>query len=143
MRLQVLQHHVLPQQAVVLGAHRVPAARETDEDGVEAVDPGRPHQLFRAAAVERAHERDGVRDLEGLQMALHGTGEPARAIAALRAAHRRRPADRDVLAALATYLRERGDVRRALLYAEQLATLAPGAPGTRSLVESLRRAAEA
>jgi cytochrome c-type biogenesis protein CcmH/NrfG len=61
------------------------------------------------------------------------------AIAILEAAHRRRPADRDTLAALATYLGERGDLRRALGYAETLAALDPADVGARTLLESLRR----
>ena len=56
-------------------------------------------------------------------------------------AHRARPADRDTLTALATYLAERNDVRRALQYAEKLAALDPADTTARSLVEALRRRA--
>lgn len=58
----------------------------------------------------------------------------------LEEAHGRHPADRDVLTALATYLRERGDAKAALRYAEQLATLTPGDREVhQGLVTSLRR----
>jgi cytochrome c-type biogenesis protein CcmH/NrfG len=76
-------------------------------------------------------------------VALHDSGRVGDAIAVLEAAHRRRPADRDTLAALATYLTERDDVRRALEYAEKLAALAPDDAPARTLVETLRRRAGA
>ena len=44
-------------------------------------------------------------------VALHGTGDPTRAIAVLEEAHRRRPANRDVLSALVTYLSETGNAQ--------------------------------
>jgi predicted CXXCH cytochrome family protein len=72
-------------------------------------------------------------------VALHDTGRAVDAIAVLEGAHRQRPADRDVLAALASYLGERGDVKRALQYAEKLAALDPADPTARALVESLHR----
>jgi predicted Zn-dependent protease len=72
---------------------------------------------------------------------LHSTGDPTRAITVLEEAHLQRPADRDVLSALVTYLQERGDNKAALRYAEQLAALAPGDPQVQGLVEALRRQA--
>jgi hypothetical protein len=57
------------------------------------------------------------------------------------AAHGRRPADRDTLAALATYLAERGDVARALGYAEKLVARDPDDRPARALVETLRQRA--
>jgi len=74
-------------------------------------------------------------------VALHGTGDPTRAIAVLEETHRQRPADRDVLSALVTYLQERGDSKAALRYAEQLAVRAPGDSQVQGLVEALRRQA--
>jgi predicted CXXCH cytochrome family protein len=74
-------------------------------------------------------------------VALHDTGRPQDAIAVLAAAHGRRPADRETLAALATYVAERGDVPRALGYAEKLAALDPDDRAARMLVETLRRRA--
>jgi predicted CXXCH cytochrome family protein len=76
-------------------------------------------------------------------VALHDTGRPADAVAVLAAAHRRRPAHRETLAALATYVAERGDAKRALEYAEKLAALDPDDPAARALVETLRRRAGA
>jgi Flp pilus assembly protein TadD len=72
-------------------------------------------------------------------VALHSTGDAVRAIRVLEEAHRRRPASRDVLLALATYLGARGNAEAALGYAAKLAALAPDDPEVRSLVESLRR----
>jgi tetratricopeptide (TPR) repeat protein len=76
-------------------------------------------------------------------VALHDTGRAGDAITVLETAHRARPADRDTLAALASYLAERGDVKRALGYAEQLAALDPSDAAVRRLVETLRRRAGA
>ena len=76
-------------------------------------------------------------------MALHDTGRAGDAITVLEGAHRQRPADRDTLTALATYLGERGDVKRALAYAEKLAALDPTDAAARTLVETLRRRAGA
>jgi Flp pilus assembly protein TadD len=59
----------------------------------------------------------------------------------LEKAHQRRPADREVLTALATYLGERGDARAALRYAEKLATLSPGDREVQGLADLLRRQA--
>jgi Flp pilus assembly protein TadD len=71
-------------------------------------------------------------------VALHDTGRPAEAVAVLADTHRRRPADRETLVALATYVAERGDVKRALEYAERLAALDPDDQTARTLVETLR-----
>ena len=96
----------------------------------EAVD------LLRRAARARP---DSPRLAYVYAVALHDTGRAGDAITVLEGAHRQRPADRDVLAALASYLGERGDVKRALQYAEKLAALDPADPTARTLVESLRR----
>ena len=72
-------------------------------------------------------------------VALHDTGRAADAVAILAAAHRRHPADRETLAALATYVAERGDVHQALAYADKLVALDPNEGSARALVESLRR----
>jgi hypothetical protein len=45
----------------------------------------------------------------------------------------------DTTTALVTYLRERGDPRAALCYAEQLAALLPDDPEVQGMVEALRR----
>ena len=100
----------------------------------EAVD------LLRRAARARP---DAPRFAYVYAVALHDTGRVGDAITVLEGAHRQRPADRDTLAALATYLAERGDVKRALAYAEKLAVLDPADAAVRTLVETLRRRAGA
>ena len=95
----------------------------------EAVD------LLRRAAAGRP---ESPRFAYVYAVALHDTGRPGEAITVLAAAHRRRPADRDTLAALATYVAERGDLKQALEYAERLAALDPDDPAARTLVETLR-----
>jgi len=100
----------------------------------EAVD------LLRRAARARP---DSPRFAYVYAVALHDTGRADDAIRLLEAAHRQRPADRDTLAALATYLGERGDVKRALGYAEKLSALDPANAAARSLLEAVRRRAGA
>jgi predicted CXXCH cytochrome family protein len=112
-----------------LGLLRVRQNRVT-----EAVD------LLRRAAARRP---ESPRFAYVYAVALHDTGKPGPAITVLEAAHRQRPANRETLAALATYLGERGDVRRALGYAESLAALDPDDAAARALVETLRRRAGA
>ena len=56
-------------------------------------------------------------------------------------AYQQRPANRDVLSALVTYLQERGDPRAALRYAEQLLTLVPENHEIQGLVEALQQQA--
>jgi predicted Zn-dependent protease len=60
-------------------------------------------------------------------VALHDRGNVRDAVAVLEAALRRRPADQDLLAALAAYAGEAGDTRRAKAYAKRLAQLRPAA----------------
>jgi Flp pilus assembly protein TadD len=59
-------------------------------------------------------------------VALHSYGEVEKSITVLRNAYERRPADRDVLMALITYHRDKGDSRSAAAYAEKLVQLNPG-----------------
>jgi predicted CXXCH cytochrome family protein len=110
--------------------HALALLRVRQNRVAEAVD------LLRRAAHARP---DSPRFAYVYAVALHDTGKAGEAITVLEGAHRQRPADRDVLSALATYLGERGDVKRALAYAEQLAALDPSEPTARALVESLRR----
>ena len=49
-------------------------------------------------------------------VALHSLGNASQAIMVLENAHQQRPADREVLSALVTYLREGGDNKAALRY---------------------------
>jgi Flp pilus assembly protein TadD len=100
----------------------------------EAVD------LLRRAATRRP---ESPRFAYVYAVALHDTGRPGDAITVLAATHGRRPADRETLAALATYVAERGDLKRALEYAEKLAALDPDDQAARTLVETVRRRAGA
>jgi Flp pilus assembly protein TadD len=116
-----------PEALHALGLLRVRQGKVT-----EAVD------LLRRAAAGRP---DSSRFAYVYAVALHDTGRGGDAIAVLAASHGRHPADRETLAALATYVAERGDVARALGYAERLAALDPDDGAARTLVESLRRRA--
>ena len=118
----------LPEHAEAL--HALALLRVRQNRVAEAVD------LLRRAVRARP---DSPRLAYVYAVALHDTGRAGDAITALEGAHRQRPADRDVLVALATYLGERGDVKRALQYAEKLAALDPADPTARTLVESLRQ----
>jgi len=118
-----------PEALHALGLLRVRQGRV-----VEAVD------LLRRAAAGRP---DSARFAYVYAVALHDTGRVDDAIAVLTAAHGRRPANRETLAALATYLAERGQVPRALQYADKLAALDPEDSAARTLVETLRRRAGA
>jgi Flp pilus assembly protein TadD len=55
----------------------------------------------------------------------------------LEQAHKRRPADRDILMALITFQRDRGDFVSAIAYARQLVELRPQDPQARSLLDDL------
>lgn len=71
-------------------------------------------------------------------VALHSTGKPDEAIQVLEAAHARQPNDRELLFALVTFNRDRGDREAARRYARQLLTLAPQDAAVRRLVEQLQ-----
>ena len=72
-------------------------------------------------------------------VALHDAGQPDRALAALRSTHAGHPGDRDVLIALATMSRDRGDREGALRWARALRDLDPQDPGAQRLVAELER----
>ena len=59
-------------------------------------------------------------------IALYDTGKRAEGVKVLDAALARHPYDRDILFALASYDRERGDIARAAKRAQILARLEPG-----------------
>ncbi|MFO1432289.1 MAG: tetratricopeptide repeat protein [Candidatus Competibacteraceae bacterium] len=71
-------------------------------------------------------------------VALHSTGKPDEAIEVLEEAHARRPNDRELLYALTTFQRDRGDLEAARRYAQQLLTLTPQDPVVRRLVDQLQ-----
>ena len=70
-------------------------------------------------------------------MALHSDGQTESALEVLRQAHQRRPADRELLLALATIHRDAGDPIQARKYARRLAELSPEDGSIRELVEQL------
>jgi predicted CXXCH cytochrome family protein len=72
-------------------------------------------------------------------VALSSTGAPRQAMAVLDEAHRKHPADRDVLTALASIARDTGDFATALRHARELMTLDPGDARLRSLVSDLEK----
>jgi tetratricopeptide (TPR) repeat protein len=72
-------------------------------------------------------------------VALNGTGKPAEAIRVLADAHRRFTGYADILVALATMERDRGQREAALKYARTLVELAPDDPQAKALVQQLER----
>jgi Flp pilus assembly protein TadD len=72
-------------------------------------------------------------------VALHSSGEVGKGIAVLERAHALHPADRDILTALITMERDRGDLQEALQYAGELTRLLPDNPAAAALMEELRR----
>ncbi len=67
-------------------------------------------------------------------VALQSTGQPDIGLAVLKAAHARHPEDRDLLIALATLNRDRGDRSSAIEFAQKLVALDPDEPGARALL---------
>lgn len=72
-------------------------------------------------------------------VALHSYGEVATSIDVLATAHRKHPADQQILVALITFERDKGDFRSAIAYAEQLLQLTPGDPQASTLLADLRK----
>ncbi|MCI4679325.1 tetratricopeptide repeat protein [Rhodoblastus acidophilus] len=71
-------------------------------------------------------------------VALHDTGEPAKAREVLRAALARRPNDREILAALASYEAQEGDYASALGHVQALQKLEPDNPRIQGFADALR-----
>ena len=80
---------------------------------------------------------DNARYAYVLGVALHSTGRTARALEVLRAAHERRPGDRDLLVALATINRDVGARHAAQEYAAALVAAAPWDPDARLLQQEM------
>jgi tetratricopeptide (TPR) repeat protein len=72
-------------------------------------------------------------------VALHSYREVDKAISVLKKAHDNDPADRDVLMALITFHRDKGDVRSAAIYADKLVQLSPGDAQITALRNSLNQ----
>ncbi len=71
-------------------------------------------------------------------IALESSGEHARAVRVLEQAHRRHPRHRDLLTALVTINRDRGDLESAIRHAEVLVALAPKDQAIRRLLADLK-----
>jgi tetratricopeptide (TPR) repeat protein len=71
-------------------------------------------------------------------VAVHDSGDRAKANEILREALSRRPNDRNVLSALAAYAAQAGDYANALDYAEKLVTLEPDNAGMRRFAQRLK-----
>ena len=69
---EMFEHEMLPEHPEVVGPQGIPPAGEAHESGVESVCLRLSDDFRLAAAVERPHECDRIRDLERPQMALHG-----------------------------------------------------------------------
>ena len=70
-------------------------------------------------------------------VALNSSGQANKAVTVLEQAHKRRPADRDVLLTLITIERDMGKFQPAFQYARELAELAPGDPQAQQLLADL------
>jgi Tfp pilus assembly protein PilF len=70
-------------------------------------------------------------------VALQSSGQIDRALKVLEQAHRNRPADREVLVAMISFERQKGDLRSAVVYARQLIQLSPSDPQAKSLLAEL------
>jgi predicted CXXCH cytochrome family protein len=75
-------------------------------------------------------------------VALHSAGQRDEAMTVLNEVLKGHPGNREILQALVSYSRMRGDAKAALGYAEQLAVVAPDDQGLAALILDLRRAIE-
>jgi predicted CXXCH cytochrome family protein len=91
--------------------------------------------------LSRAHELrpDNARYAYVYAVALNSTGKAGEAMALLEQTHRLHPADRDVLMALVSFARDKGDFAGALGHARELLALAPGDAQLQALVAELER----
>ncbi len=72
-------------------------------------------------------------------IALNSTGKPVEAIAALQAANSKFPANLDILYALSTIHRDRGEKQKAIVYAQQLVALRPQEATFQQLLQRLEK----
>ena len=83
------------------------------------------------------YEQSGIRNRYVYAIALHDSGQTARAITTLKTLLRTTPANPDILLALVTYSQEAGRPVDAKRYAGKLRELAPDDPGIQRLYDSL------
>jgi Flp pilus assembly protein TadD len=107
--------------------------------GLLKVRIGRKQEALELFAKAAALQPDTSRYAYVYGVALHSYGEGEKAIAVLKKANERRPADREVLTALITFHRDKGDLRSAMTYAEKLLLLNPNDAEAVSLRNSLKR----
>ena len=91
--------------------------------------------------LRRAHELmpGNARYAYVYAVALNSSGAAGDAIALLDETHRQHPADRDVLSALVSFARGKGDFAAALGYARELHNLDPGNAQLRALISDLEK----
>ncbi|GMQ95917.1 MAG: tetratricopeptide repeat protein [Gammaproteobacteria bacterium] len=117
----------VPEQADVLHAYGLLLVRR--QRFVEAA-----RQLGNAASLQP----DNSRYSYAYALALQKIGDTKSAMTTLAAAHERDPVNRDILFALTTISRDRGDLEKAVEYARALVELSNGDPGSLQLLESLQ-----
>jgi len=93
--------------------------------------------------LRRAHQRmpDNARYAYVYAVALNSSGAAGEALALLEEAHQQHPADRNVLMALVSFARDKGDFAAALRHARELLTLDPGNAQLQALVSELEQKA--
>jgi predicted CXXCH cytochrome family protein len=91
--------------------------------------------------LRRAHELmpDNTRYAYVYAVALNSSGAVGKALALLEERHQKHPADRDVLMALVSIARDKGDFAAALQHARELLTLDPGNAQLQALVSELEK----
>jgi len=72
-------------------------------------------------------------------VALNSSGAAQEALALLEEAHQEHPADRDILTALVSIARDKGDFAAALRHARELLTLDPGNAQLHALVSDFEK----
>jgi predicted CXXCH cytochrome family protein len=122
--------------------------------GALAVDPGTP-EILHGIGLLRVRQGDLAGALDWLGraaagrpenarfayvygVALASSGDTARGVRVLEESLGAHPYDRDILAALAAYARDLGEVEAAIGYAERLVEVVPEDPGARELLARLR-----
>jgi len=81
--------------------------------------------------------KDVPRYAHDYAVALNSLGRPDKALQVLREAYQRHPASRDILFALATMHRDRGQRDAALVYAKKLAVLLPSDTSAQQLIDEI------
>jgi Flp pilus assembly protein TadD len=97
--------------------------------------PAALNELHRAAELAP----DDVDEQYTYAVALYSAGHPDAGIALLDRTHRAHPGDRTLLTALLSFVRERGDLRRAETFAERLVALSPDDPRAGTLLAEIRQ----